>query len=67
MAENKNRPHADLNLAKLGIREIHERIEVSPIITDPGTMGLNMEDGTPKSYICTINFGESPIKPMQLP
>ncbi len=66
MAEHTRGPRPDLNLAKLGIREIHERIEVSPIITDPGTMGLNVEDGTPKSYVCTINFGESPIKPMEL-
>ncbi len=56
----------DLNLRKLGIRQIHERIEVSPILTDPGTMGLNAEDGTPKSYVCTINFSEQPIKTFEI-
>ncbi len=58
--QNGNR---DLQLEKLGIRQIHERIEVSPIITDPGTMGLDVEDGTPKSYVCTINIQDTPIKP----
>ena len=67
MAETKIRTRADLDLAKLGIREIHERIEVSPIITDPGTVGLDVEDGTPKSYLCTINFTDRPIKPIALP
>ena len=62
-AEDRNR---DLQLEKLGIRQIHERIEVSPIITDPGTLGLDAEDGTPKSYICTINFQDLPIKPTEL-
>ncbi len=65
MAE-KNRPDRDLQLEKLGIRQIHERIEVTPILTDPGTVGLNVEDGTPKSYICTINFTDQPIKPFGL-
>jgi hypothetical protein len=53
-----HQPHQDRNLrlAKLGIREIHERIEVSPILTDPGTGGFDASDGTPKSYVCTINF-----------
>ena len=62
-AQGRNR---DLQLEKLGIRQIHERIEVSPIITDPGTLGLDAEDGTPKSYICTINFQDLPIKPTEL-
>ncbi len=66
MAENQNRQRFDLQLEKLGIRQIHERIEVSPIITDPGTVGLNVEDGTPKSYICTINFEAQPIKPFEI-
>jgi len=61
MSAAQNPHRRDLQLEKLGIREIHERIEVSPIITDPGTLGLNVEDGTPKSYICTINFREQPI------
>lgn len=60
------RDQRDLQLEKLGIRQIHERIEVSPIITDPGTMGLDVEDGTPKSYICTINFQDQPIKPTDI-
>ena len=66
MAEIKNRGRGDLHLEKLGIRQIHQRIEVSPIITDPGTMGLNVEDGTPKSYICTINFQQPPVKPTDM-
>lgn len=56
MAATTKREPRDLNLEKLGIRQIQERIEVSPIITDPGTMGLDAEDGTSKSYVCTINF-----------
>ena len=60
MADQRHRQHRELDLAKLGIREIHERIEVSPIITDPGIMGLNVEEGTPKSYVCTINFQDVP-------
>ncbi len=60
MAENKDRDRRELQLEKLGIRRIHERIEVSPIITDPGTMGLNAEDGTAKSYVCNINFRDLP-------
>ena len=55
MAEHKDRTSGDLNLAKLGIREIHERIEVSPIITDPGALGLSGEDST-KTYTCTVNL-----------
>ena len=61
--ENKRTPHDDLKLEKLGIRQIHERIEVSPILTDPGTAGMNIEDAPPKSYICNINFTDLPIKP----
>ncbi len=50
------------NLEKLGIRQINERIEVSPILTDPGTVGLNVEDTTPKSYVCTINLENLPSR-----
>jgi hypothetical protein len=60
------RDQRDLQLEKLGIRQIHERIEVSPIITDPGTMGLDVEDGSPKTYICTINFKDMPINPTDI-
>jgi len=63
MAENRNPDRRELQLEKLGIRQIHERIEVSPIITDPGTMGLDAEDGTAKSYVCNINFREIPNNP----
>lgn len=66
MVKNSQATKRDLNLGKLGIRQIHERIEVSPILTDPGTLGLNVEDGTPKSYVCTINLAESPVKPFEL-
>ena len=62
-AKQRNRDLEQLNLEKLGIRQIHERIEVSPILTDPGTMGLSAEDNTPKSYVCTINLIESPHYP----
>ena len=62
--QNDRRPEPELDLAKLGIRQIHERLEFSPILTDPGTVGLNVEDSTPKSYVCTINFANSPIKPL---
>ena len=58
--------HRDLQLEKLGIRQIHERIEVSPIITDPGTLGLDAADGTAKSYVCTINFQDLPNKPTDI-
>ena len=63
MAESRDRCRRELQLEKLGIRRIHERIEVSPIITDPGIMGLDVEDGTAKSYVCNINFRETPINP----
>ena len=63
MAEEKNREHTEFHLEKLGIRQIQERIEVSPILTDPGTMGLDAEDNTPKSYVCTINFKDQPDNP----
>ncbi len=63
MAESRDRDRRELQLEKLGIRRIHERIEVSPIITDPGIMGLDAEDGTAKSYVCNINFREAPINP----
>ncbi len=66
MSENQNREHCDLQLEKLGIRQIHERIEVSPIITDPGTLGLSVEDGSSKSYVCTINLKDLPITPFDL-
>ncbi len=56
MNQNQEREERELNLEKLGIRQIHERIEVSPIITDPGTLGFDVEEDTPKQYICTINF-----------
>ncbi len=66
MAEIRGTTRQDLNLAKLGIRQIHERIEVSPILTDPGTPGLNGEDTTPKQYICTINFKDEVPNPFDL-
>jgi len=66
MAGSTHKEDQELNLRKLGIRQIHERIEVSPILTDPGTSGLNADEGTPKSYVCTINFAEMPIKPFDL-
>ncbi|MFT5234251.1 MAG: hypothetical protein ACI9UQ_002294 [Candidatus Krumholzibacteriia bacterium] len=56
MDANQKDHTRELNLEKLGIRQIHERIEVSPIITDPGTMGFDVEEDTPKTYICTINL-----------
>ena len=56
MNETNEAQERALNLSKLGIRQIHERIEVSPIITDPGTMGFDAEEETPKQYICTINM-----------
>jgi hypothetical protein len=62
MADRQHPHDRDLHLAKLGIRAIHERIEVSPILTDPGTAGLSGSDGSPKSYVCTINLTQ-PIKP----
>ena len=63
MTEFQNPRRRDLQLEKLGIRQIHERIEVSPIITDPGTLGLNLDDGTAKSYVCTINFQDRAFNP----
>ena len=49
----------DLHLRKLGIREIQERLEVSPIIADPGSLGSGfgsdlgqVADG--KHYECNI-------------
>lgn len=66
MAANRTDHLPDLRLEKLGIREIHERIEVSPILTDPGTAGLSVEDGTPKSYVCTINLDPRDIKPADI-
>ncbi len=65
MAEDRTRQEHDLNLSKLGIREIHERIEVSPILTDPGTTLTGTDPApTPKSYVCNIEMAALPlIKP----
>ena len=43
-----------VNLQKLGIREIQERLEVSPIITDPGTFSVNAADPGGKNYSCDL-------------
>jgi len=56
MSETSSNEIRDLHLAKLGIREIRQRIEVSPILTDPGTAGLTRAGDGTKSYICTIGF-----------
>lgn len=58
-----SRENSDLKLEKLGIREIQERLEVSPIIADPGSLGsevpshageFNCDDGGGKHYECNI-------------
>ena len=36
---------SDLKLEKLGIREIEERLEVSPIVADPGSLGSGFAPG----------------------
>jgi hypothetical protein len=54
MAETNTIQNRDDNMRKLGIREIQERLEVSPIITDPGTFGLNAEDPGGKNYNCNL-------------
>lgn len=56
MAGTNNRQGREASLQKLGIREIQERLEVSPIITDPGTFELTPEDTEGKSYNCDIIF-----------
>jgi len=66
MNQNHEDQARQLNLQKLGIRQIHERIEVSPIITDPGTMGFDVEEDTPKQYICTINLPKPSNPPTDL-
>jgi len=54
MTEKINTQGRAENLKKLGIREIQERLEVSPIITDPGTFDMNAEDTGGKNYNCDI-------------
>jgi len=54
MGSIQNNQNRDDNLRKLGIREIQERLEVSPIITDPGSFGVNVEDPGAKTYHCNI-------------
>ena len=36
---------SDLKLEKLDIREIEERLEVSPIVADPGSLGSGFAPG----------------------
>lgn len=60
MSGSTNHDFTELNLEKLGIREIRERIEVSPILTDPGSGDPGGDDPTPKQYICNINFKDVP-------
>jgi len=50
----------NLQLEKLGIREIRQRIEVSPIITDPNIGGMDRADSDSKSYSCTIGLPSLP-------
>ena len=59
---SETRSHHEQALRKLGIREIEERLEVSPIITDPGSLGSGDTqhvqpaggDGGGKHYECNI-------------
>ncbi len=56
MSGTVNHQDREANLQKLGIREIQERLEVSPIITDPGAFDANAEDTGGKNYNCDIVF-----------
>ncbi len=58
MAEISSQQGNQINLQKLGIREIQERLEVSPIITDPGTFDVNVDDPGGKTYNCNIVVGK---------
>jgi hypothetical protein len=57
MKPNTN-PHFDPNeletsLARLGIRELEERMEISPLLTDAGTEGLEENSA---SICCTCKI-----------
>jgi hypothetical protein len=50
MNENRNQPfdqaELEASLARLGIRELAERMEVSPLLVDTGTEGAQANDAT---------------------
>lgn len=55
MDQIKNRGSGPQQLEKLGITAIQERLEVSPIIADPGTFTPGEDDdGDGKTYICSV-------------
>ena len=64
---NESTHEQGLNLEKLGIRELRERLEVSPIIADPGSLGSGTDsvgadggDGGGKHYECNIIKPDGP-------
>jgi hypothetical protein len=54
----------EASLARLGIRELEERMEISPLLTDTGTTGT---DQGPSSICCTCKipdpFGPDGVMP----
>ena len=38
-----NQTELETSLARLGIRELEERMEISPLLTDPGVEGLDKD------------------------
>lgn len=61
MAKIKNSGPGLQQLEKLGITAIQERLEVSPIIADPGTFTPGEgEGGDGKTYVCNVFPPENP-------
>jgi hypothetical protein len=61
MAQIKNNRSGPQRLEKLGITAIQERLEVSPIIADPGTLTPDEgEGGDGKTYVCNVFPPENP-------
>ena len=61
MAPNRNNSSEPRKLEKLGITAIQERLEVSPIIADPGGLTPDEGDGgDSKTYVCNVFPPENP-------
>ena len=53
MNPHDNQPELEASLTRLGIRELEERMEISPLLTDTGTTAT--DPGVP-SFCCTCKI-----------
>ena len=51
--QSGNQPELEASLKRLGIRELEERMEISPLLTDTGTTGT---DADVPSFCCTCKI-----------